>query len=98
VIIKISRSGGFAGIEESIGTINTSNLQEKVAARVEDSVAEVSRLLNETEGYSPVGSDMLQYEVEITDARGVPQKLVLVDEGDDQSPIMKAFYQLLDVL
>lgn len=98
MIIRISRSGGFAGIEENLGTINTGNLQKEAAARAEDSIAQITRLLEEKSDYPPVGADMLHYEIEIIDEKGGHQSLVLVDEGDDKSPLMKALYGLLDSL
>ena len=98
MIIKISRSGGFAGIEEELGTINTGILQEEAAARAENSVAELMHVLDETGAYPPVGADMFRYEIGITDEEGRHQKLTLVDEGDPESPSMRALYQLLNAL
>ena len=98
MIVNIRRSGGFAGIEEELGVIDTDNLQERAAARLESSIAEITRLLNETEDYPPVGADMFRYDVEIIDENGERRQLVIVDEGNPESPPLKALYELLEAL
>lgn len=98
MIIKISRSGGFAGIEEYLGTINTDSLPGEAVERVENTVAEITHVLDEMGDYPPVGADMFRYEIEIINEQGKHQKLVIVDEGDDESMLMKALHDLLHAL
>ena len=98
MIIGISRSGGFAGIVEDLGTINTGNLQEDGAADLENRVAEIARSLAQRGDNSPIGADMFRYEIEIIGGNEGRQKLVVMDEGDPESPVMKALNELLNAL
>ena len=55
MIIKITRSGGFAGGVEQLGTIDTSSLGAEAAAKVQARVAKLERLEGSRHGISRSG-------------------------------------------
>ncbi len=96
MIIHIRRSGGFAGIEEDLGTIDSAALGAQTASRVADSVAELTRM--QAEGTGPVGADLFRYEIEIQDDQGRRHQVVVMDEGDPTMPSTPALRTLLDAV
>lgn len=96
MILKIKRSGGFAGVDEELATVDTSSLPGEAAVRVEHCLADIISLLEETPDYPPYGADMFQYEIEVIDESGEPKTLVLVDEIDDTIPLTRALGDFLN--
>jgi len=96
VIIKITRSGGFAGVVEELGTIDTSSLGADAAAQVRDQVATLERL-GAAARDQPIGADMFRYEIEIED-EGRHRRLVLTHEGDPSVPLPEPLGKLLSTI
>ena len=63
MIIKITRSGGFAGGVEQLGTIDTSSLGAEAAAKVQARVAKLERPEAAARD-QPIGADMFRYDIE----------------------------------
>jgi len=97
VIIKITRSGGFAGVVEELGTIDTSSLGADAAAQVRDRVAKLERL-GAAARDQPIGADMFRYEIEIEDEEGRHRRLVLTHEGDPSVPLPEPLGKLLSTI
>jgi hypothetical protein len=98
VKIRIIRSGGYAGIEENFGSIDTVNLSKEAASRVAKYVSTLNQLKHTATEYEPIGTDMFHYKIEIQNDRGESQRLVISDDGDPQNPFMKALRDLTDAL
>ena len=96
--IRIIRSGGYAGIEEDFGSIDTINLSKEAASRVAKCVSTLTQLKDTATEYEPIGTDMFYYEIEIQNDRGTSQKLAVSDDGDPQNPFMNALHDLADAL
>ncbi len=97
MIIKITRSGGFAGVIEELGTVDTSSLGADAAATVRDRVANLERLEAAARD-QPIGADMFRYEIEIEDEEGRHRRLVLTHEGDPSVPLPEPLAQLLGTI
>jgi len=97
VIIKITRSGGFAGGVEQLGTIDTSSLGAEAAAKVQARVAKLERLEAAARD-QPIGADMFRYDIEIEDEQGRHRRLVLTHEGDPSVPLPEPLGKLLSTI
>ena len=88
VIITVKVSGGFAGLEETpVAQVDTTTLPEERRKRIEDRVAALSTL-------EPViGSDMMQYRIEIEDQSG-HREITVIDAGEPQGPIQELLTDL----
>lgn len=66
--VKITRSGGFAGIVETLGELDTAASDSPLARKVEESVAECRffELPAEVES-GEVGADLFRYEITVVD-------------------------------
>ena len=80
--IRIRQSGGFAGIEQDLGSVDTSDLAQEKATRLEKCIAELKRF-DAAAGEAPVGADMFRYEIEIRDDEGARQTLVFHGEPEE---------------
>jgi hypothetical protein len=71
VEIRISRSGGFAGLEEELARVDTDQLDPKQAAMLVGELDDVDfyRLPHELPS-SQVGADQFTYSVTVTGDRG----------------------------
>ena len=96
--IRIIRSGGYAGIEEDFGYIDTVNLSKEAASRVARCVATLNQLKDTAKEHEPIGTDMFRYEIEIQSDQGRSQRLALSDDGDPQNPFMEALRDITDAL
>ncbi len=75
--ITIRQSGGFVGVKQNLGSVDTSDLAQEKATRLEKCIAELKRF-EAAAGEVPVGADMFRYEIEIRDDQGARQTLVVV--------------------
>ncbi|MBZ5592098.1 MAG: hypothetical protein LAP39_07670 [Acidobacteriia bacterium] len=91
--ILIKRSGGFAGREERLAAIDTSELPTTIADRVRERIARLTALSAQEPS---AGADRLQYEIEITEPGTGGRKLTVVDEGDPDDPAMKEVIAILE--
>jgi len=95
MIVRITRSGGFAGVVEELGRIDNASLDRAVAAKVTAGVEELERtaaLRNQA-----IGADMFRYDIEVEDGRG-RRNLTLTQEGDPAIPLPQPLGDLLSVI
>lgn len=97
VIVRVTRSGGFAGLLEELGTVDTRSLGPAEAAKVKEQIAELERL-GAALGDQTIGADMFRYEVEIEDEQGRHRKLILTHEGDPSVPVPEPLGELLSAI
>jgi hypothetical protein len=64
VRVHIVRAGGFAGVEQDVGVLDTARLPAEAAQEVEAAVTQVAATPPE------VGADLLQYRVTVADEAG----------------------------
>ncbi len=81
--VMIKRSGGYAGVEEeTVAAVDTGALSGPQAQRVESAVRKLER------AESPIGTDMLRYDIEVRDEQGT-RSLTFLDDGDPKSPLQE---------
>jgi hypothetical protein len=91
--ITIKRSGGFAGIEQTMAQVDTKNLTKEQIERVKSGIARLSGLLAKK---SPsVGADRFQYDVTVTEDTGAAKTMTVIDEGDPKDPALTALMDLI---
>lgn len=95
MIVRVTRSGGFAGGEEKLGDLDTGKLDGSAAARIKDLVEEVGRLAARDPA---IGADLFRYDIDIADDQGGRRHLVLIHEGDPGVPLPEPLAQLLRAL
>lgn len=95
MILTFRRTGGFAGLDEALGTVDTSGLggegQSAFAAQLRD----LTRL---TAAPASPGADRFRYEVDIQEQGQPPRTLVIVDEGDPEIPGLRALAALMQTV
>ncbi len=91
--ITIKKTGGFAGIEESIGSIDTADLAPEQSARVRETVVALEQL--HASGNQPIGADFMRYEIDVRDGDDT-HHLVFVDDADPDSPYRRPLEALLE--
>jgi hypothetical protein len=89
--IVIQRSGGYAGISETLHDVDTADLDPASAAELENLAlgAEAAAAAAQS-----VGADFLKYEVTLSDDHGSRSWTVV----DDDSPALDPFRRLLHSL
>ena len=93
--IRMKRLGGFAGVEESLATVDSDRLPGALADRLGEHVAQLITLCAQTPRSE--GADQFHYEIEITGPGAPPRTLTVVDEGDPDLPAMKHVAAILDL-
>ena len=93
MILTLRRTGGFAGIRETLGTVDTASLggaaQRALAAQLK---------ALELEAEPAFGADQFHYEVEIQEPGAASRTLVIVDEGDPSLPGYRVLRDLAQTL
>ncbi len=93
--IKIKQSGGFAGIEQELKTLDSTRMTAPEANNFNQTL---TRLIEACGRKSePVGADQLSYEVEIEDKGKPTQRLRVVDEGDSNDAAVREVRTLLGI-
>jgi hypothetical protein len=87
--VTVSRTGGYAGVDEELGTIVTESLSAEEAARVERTVDALAEA-----GPSEVGADLFQYRIDIMTDEG-ERSLSFADAGDPGAPANPALAELI---
>jgi len=84
--ITIRSSGGFAGIEQLVATLDTRRLTTETASRVTQCIDELAAWArSHTE---PQGADFLEFEVTISDDERNASRIAVTDDGKpDQRPM-----------
>ena len=77
--ICIRRSGGFAGIEEDLGAIDTAALPVARAAELERLVGGLGKLRLGGEAH---GADLLEYRIRMQD-EGEEREITIKDDGSE---------------
>lgn len=95
MILTIRRSGGFAGLEELLGTVDAARLDPAARQKVS---AQLENLADLTSGHEPIGADGYRYEVDIQGPGQAHQLLALDDEGDPEHPAFRALRALMRTL
>ena len=92
--ISIKKSGGFAGITEDLGTIDTAKLGAGAARQVEQTVREIGFFDLPGTISGGVGADLFRYEITVMD--GDREHTVTFE--DDGSPETAPLRSLVDFL
>lgn len=87
--ITITRSGGFAGTTELIGTLDTSALDAARAQEAQQRIIELGFFsLPENVPATEVGADLFRYEVTVSD-QGRQHTVKFMDHDDMMSPLRR---------
>lgn len=95
VTVEIRRSGGFAGIEEKLASLDTNMLPKAAADELLALVARLSAWCARQR--ESIGADRISYQVGIVEPRAGSRTLTVIDEGDPDDPAMKLVRAILDL-
>jgi len=76
MIVRVRRTGGFAGIDEDLGEVDTARLTPDQARTARELVSRLS----DAAANAPVGTDMTRYELDVETGDGQHRKLAVVEE------------------
>lgn len=93
MLLTLRKTGGFAGFQEVLGTVDSRTLGGE-AQRV---LAAQLKVLEQQPPAEP-GADRFRYEVEVLETGRPSRVLTITDEGDPESPGMKALAVLGRIL
>lgn len=83
--ITVKRSGGFAGLTETLGAVDTSTLDAGQARDIELRVSDLGFFsLPETIAGSEMGADLFQYEITVLD-RGRSHTVQFPDHAENMT-------------
>jgi hypothetical protein len=86
MIISIRQTGGYAGIEQPIGSIDTATLPPRAAQRVRARLDELAAAAADAQ---PGGADEYRFEVEVAEDGGRRQTFSLTDDsGTGELPLV----------
>jgi hypothetical protein len=91
--ITIKRSGGYAGVEHVLATVDSSKLTGEQDARVRSLIARLSGLMA-NRGITE-GSDRFEYEVTVTGNGEGTKSVTVIDEGNPQDQAMQIVTELI---
>jgi Emfourin len=91
--LMIKKTGGFAGIERTLASLDTERMPKASADQVRQHVEDLSTLAAQTSESG--GADQFQYEINVTEPGLAPRALTFIDEGDPNHPAMKHVAALL---
>src|SRR6476660_5968542 len=91
--LTIKRTGGFAGIEQTLASFDTERMTKASADQVRKHVEEISTLA--AQASKSVGADQFHYEINIMEPWLAPRALTLIDEGNSNHPTMEHVAALL---
>jgi len=93
--ITIKQRGGFVGDEVTLVAVDTSRLDPQTCARIEGEVRNSGLLAGQRD--RPVGSDLLEYQIEVEDG-GTRETATWVDDGGASAePVRHLIARLSDV-
>lgn len=93
--ITVTRRGGFAGLDQPLGTQDVSGLTESAAAAAARELAKLDDLAEKLES---AGADKYRYEIEVEEPGKAARLLTIADEGDPERPEMKSLAALAAAL
>ncbi|HJW33927.1 MAG TPA: protealysin inhibitor emfourin [Holophagaceae bacterium] len=91
MIISLFRRGGFAGLEQALGSVDLDGLPGETVRSAEARLARLEQALRDTP--AGAGADRFRIDVELRTPAGI-RTLSVIDEGDPQSPPMQALAEL----
>ncbi len=80
MLISVKRTGGFAGLTEALGSVDTAQLDEATGRQVEQLVRSVGFFSLPTSVAGAVGADLYRYEISVTDGER-RHSVVFEDDG-----------------
>ncbi len=95
MILTVRRTGGFAGIQESLGTMDTAFLGGEAQQCLVARLTELEQLASQA---TLPGADQFRYEVDIRENAKPLRTLVILDEGDPARPAQRALAALMETL
>jgi hypothetical protein len=84
VIITVRRSGGLAGNVEHLGAVDTLHVGSEEAAKVAGLLPALARAAHVAQE-EIVGTDLMQYEIDVEDDDGRKRSMVVPYESDATS-------------
>jgi hypothetical protein len=87
----ITRTGGLAGVDDYLGTVDTNAIPPEHAARVRHAAED---LMNRKGRAGDIGADLYEYRVELTTEHG-QQTVQITDVGDPEEPSDPALAELV---
>jgi len=94
MLVSIRRSGGCAGLELEVASIDSGALSAAEAQRLRDGIDELSSWVRSHAAAR--GADQLQYDLSIIREAGAPpEHLTLLDDGNPAAPPMKWLEELI---
>ena len=96
MLVSIKSSGGFAGIERTLGAIDSRSLPEPTALRLSQCIDQLFSISRST---VQVGADFLVYEFTVAREPGGPAtRFMISDDGAPTRPPMNLVNEVLGLL
>jgi hypothetical protein len=92
MIVKIVRAGGYAGIEQPVAEVDTTQLDDRVGEDIRRALEDVASAAT---GEAPIGADLQRFEIDVIGDGGLPRHMTVHDEGDPTRPPMEKLQRLL---
>ncbi len=93
--ITIKQSGGFAGIEQELKTLDSTRMTAPEAETFNKTLGRLNVAC--AQRIESEGADRISYEVEIEDKGQPTKRLRIVDEGDSNDPAIREVHALLAI-
>lgn len=90
MIVQLKRTGGFAGIDEMLGRVDTAQLEHGKRKEIEELVERLNFFeMNPMPPDSPIGADFYRYEITIQDGKRDHTVFVMADDPEalEKSPL-----------
>ncbi|HKG27420.1 MAG TPA: protealysin inhibitor emfourin [Thermomicrobiales bacterium] len=87
--ISVKRGGGFAGLTEDLGTVDTAQLDPATAQQVEQAAGSLAAAASS--GGAAIGADLPRYEITISD--GSEQTIAFDDDGGPETAPLRELVQ-----
>jgi hypothetical protein len=81
--VVVKRSGGYAGITETLADVDTANLDSASATKVEQLIRDAETAAKTIGQAQPIGADLRKYEVTLDDG-GHQRTWIIVEDGSAQ--------------
>jgi hypothetical protein len=90
MLVTVRRSGGFAGIDEEVGSVDTASLETGAREEVERLVAETDffALPAALEAEDEIGADQFSYEITVSDGERT-HSVAFKGEGPRAEPLRR---------
>jgi hypothetical protein len=92
MIISIRRCGGFAGIDQLLGSVDLDRLPATQTPSIQQRLDALLKAA-EREG-SAIGADQFRYEVRLQESGRPVKTIPFIDDGDWSGPLPKAISEL----